>query len=111
MGSPEASPSGSAGGADDAAMPPPSPAADAFPPPSPAADAFPPPSPAPAGPATLAKLSVSKLKSLARYHGVNIAGCLEKAEMVGALRKAGIDDAAAEKAMNAGQPAKPPEAK
>mmetsp|Transcript_73337 Transcript_73337/g.184852 ORF Transcript_73337/g.184852 Transcript_73337/m.184852 type:complete len:498 (+) Transcript_73337:73-1566(+) len=77
----------------------PSPVADdaGMPPPSPAVDAFPPPSPFPQGPTTLAKLSVGKLKSLARYHGVNIAGCLEKAEMVAALRKANVDDAAAEK--------------
>jgi len=84
MPSPEASPV-----ADDAGMPPPSPAVDAFPPPS--------PFPQGQGPATLAKLSVGKLKTLARYHGVSIAGCLEKAEMVAALRKAGVDDAAAEK--------------
>lgn len=82
-------------GPDCSDFPPPSPAmSDGFPPASPA---FPPPTPMPEGPATLAKLPVAKLKSLARYHGVNLAGCLEKSDMVDALRKAGIDDAAAEK--------------
>merc|ERR1712113_658072 len=56
-----------------------------------------PPAAAADEPATLAKMPVSKLKALARFHGVNIAGCLEKSEMVAALEKFGIDAPAAGK--------------
>mmetsp|Transcript_79907 Transcript_79907/g.175252 ORF Transcript_79907/g.175252 Transcript_79907/m.175252 type:complete len:288 (+) Transcript_79907:821-1684(+) len=59
-----------------------------------------PPSPFPTGPVKLESLSISKLKSLARYHGVSLAGCLEKSEIVRALRKGNVDDAAAERMQN-----------
>lgn len=43
-------------------------------------------------PQVLSALSVGTLKKLARYHGVNLSGCLEKSEIIQAMRKAGIPD-------------------
>jgi len=46
----------------------------------------------------LATLSISDLRSLARQHTVSLAGCIEKSDILSALRAAGIDGAAAKKA-------------
>lgn len=72
----------------------------ASPSPEPETSPLPPASPAesqePPTLATLAKLSVSKLKTLAKSRGVDLKGCLEKGDMVEALKKAGVGDSAAQ---------------
>lgn len=60
----------------------------------------------------LAELPPARLKALAKLHSVSLTGCLEKSEMVDALRKAGVPDqgaaavaAAAEKILGDGDAA------
>lgn len=40
----------------------------------------------------LSELPIARLKALARYHGADLQGCVEKAEIVAALRAAGAPD-------------------
>jgi hypothetical protein len=44
-------------------------------------------------PQSLSKLPISKLKALALYKGISIKGCLEKDEIIAALRAGGVADA------------------
>lgn len=52
----------------------------------------------------LTRMSTGKLKALARYHGVNIGGCSEKADVLAALQAAGIQSPAQPAQTGAGAP-------
>jgi len=61
----------------------------------------------------LVEIPIARLKALAKLHGVSLAGCVEKSEIVETLRKAGVADqgaaavaAAAEKHFAAGNSSK-----
>jgi len=43
-------------------------------------------------PVPLAEIPIARLKALAKLHGVSLAGCLEKGDMVEALKKVGVSD-------------------